>query len=317
LRIILSRKGFDTGNGGVPSPIFPDGRMVTLPIPRKSRLRYRDISSPKPEFHHLGEIVEQLTRFRMSDSCCVHLDPDLDSNSITHDKGWRGIFGQSGNAQRELEKAGVKEGVEHDSLFLFFGQFCRVEMDARGQLRYVKGSPIEQVIFGWLRVGKIYRLPEEADHVPSWAQYHPHFHLAEIEKSPNVIYIAAEKLDVSGEVSGWGVFRYLHNDLRLTHPVPVANKKGKLVIRASRWQLPAWMYPWKDKQKPRTPLTHHRKPQSWAGSDDNGAILQTQGIGQEFVLYANEYPEAWPWAMRLIENCTSHAQERPRIIAGP
>jgi hypothetical protein len=154
LRIILSRKGFDSGNGGVPSPVFPDGRMLTLPIPRKSQLSYSDIASPKPEFRHLGEIVEYRTRFKMSDSCRVHLDPDLDRNSIAHDQGWRGIFGQSGNAQRELEKSGVREG----SLFLFYGQFRRVEIDSKRQLRYVKRSPVEQIIFGWLRVGSIYRL---------------------------------------------------------------------------------------------------------------------------------------------------------------
>ncbi len=33
MRIILSRKGFDSGSGGVPNPILPDGRLVPLPIP--------------------------------------------------------------------------------------------------------------------------------------------------------------------------------------------------------------------------------------------------------------------------------------------
>jgi hypothetical protein len=31
--LILSRKGFDSGFGGRPSPVLPDGRMVSLPIP--------------------------------------------------------------------------------------------------------------------------------------------------------------------------------------------------------------------------------------------------------------------------------------------
>lgn len=33
LRIILSRKGFDTGYGGIANPILPDGRFHPLPIP--------------------------------------------------------------------------------------------------------------------------------------------------------------------------------------------------------------------------------------------------------------------------------------------
>ena len=32
-KIILSRKGFDSGCGGYPSPILPDGTIISLPIP--------------------------------------------------------------------------------------------------------------------------------------------------------------------------------------------------------------------------------------------------------------------------------------------
>lgn len=33
MKIILSRKGFDLGYGGYPSPILPNGEMVTNLIP--------------------------------------------------------------------------------------------------------------------------------------------------------------------------------------------------------------------------------------------------------------------------------------------
>lgn len=33
MKIILSRKGFDSANGGIVSPIFEDGTMVSFPIP--------------------------------------------------------------------------------------------------------------------------------------------------------------------------------------------------------------------------------------------------------------------------------------------
>ncbi len=36
MRIILSRKGFDSSNGGCPSPILPDGTLLSLPIPSKN-----------------------------------------------------------------------------------------------------------------------------------------------------------------------------------------------------------------------------------------------------------------------------------------
>ncbi len=166
MRIIFSRKGFDSENDGVPSPIFPDGTILSLPIPRKSQFNYGQIRSPKKEFRHLGEIVEHLTRYRISESCCVHLDPDLNHESISRQDGWRGIFGQSENAQRGLEKA----AVGHCDLFLFFGQFCKVELGPNGQLRYVKNAPIQQVMFGWLRVESVYHLPDQADQVPGWGR---------------------------------------------------------------------------------------------------------------------------------------------------
>ena len=33
MKLILSRKGFDSQSGGCPSPIFPDGTLYSLPIP--------------------------------------------------------------------------------------------------------------------------------------------------------------------------------------------------------------------------------------------------------------------------------------------
>ena len=305
MRIIFSRKGFDGENGGVPSPIFPDGRMISLPIPRKSQFHYGDIRSPEPAFEHLGTIIEQLTRYRMSDSCCVHLDPDLDKSMLVRQPGWRGIFGQSEAAQRELENEEVGPG----DLFLFFGQFCRVARDPNGQLRYVKGAPTQHVVFGWLRIGNLYHLPEQADQVPSWAGYHAHLNYAKIEPVPNVIYIAAEKLDSNTDVPGWGVFRHFRDDLRLTHPAPIIGENGKPKNIPSRWQLPAWMNPWNDPNNPRPPLTHHRTARQWNGSDKQFATLQTVGRGQEFILNADTYPEAWPWAKAIITRRGSAADE--------
>ena len=46
MRLIFSRKGFDTSNGGGPSPIMLDGRMLTLPIPEgigAEGVRYADL----------------------------------------------------------------------------------------------------------------------------------------------------------------------------------------------------------------------------------------------------------------------------------
>jgi len=43
MKVILSRKGFDSAYGGYPSPILPDGKMVSLPIPLEDSIRYSDL----------------------------------------------------------------------------------------------------------------------------------------------------------------------------------------------------------------------------------------------------------------------------------
>ena len=44
MKIILSRKGFDSEFGGHPSPILPDGRMISFSIPGKEdKIRYKDL----------------------------------------------------------------------------------------------------------------------------------------------------------------------------------------------------------------------------------------------------------------------------------
>jgi len=49
MKIIFSKKGFDTSFGKKPSPIFPDGSMISLPIPDAySNCPYAAIASPHP-----------------------------------------------------------------------------------------------------------------------------------------------------------------------------------------------------------------------------------------------------------------------------
>ena len=96
-RLILSRKGFDSSAGGVPSPIFPDGRIISLPIPdRRTNLRYKDIDVWS---YNLGTIVDDLTRGKVRPDWNLHLDPDLNPNHLIRHEDWRPTFGQVGAAQ--------------------------------------------------------------------------------------------------------------------------------------------------------------------------------------------------------------------------
>lgn len=46
-KVILSRKGFDSANGGIVSPVFPNGKMLSFQIPskdiEKDFIKYSDL----------------------------------------------------------------------------------------------------------------------------------------------------------------------------------------------------------------------------------------------------------------------------------
>lgn len=122
MKLVFSRKGFDSAAGRAPSPII-HGRPVSMPIPttRRSVTRYADLG--------LGEVVERVTRGRIGRDHLCHEDPMHVGDACT--------FGQCGAAQSHLARAGVGVG----DVFLFFGLFA----DEKSGERHHR-------IFGYLRV---------------------------------------------------------------------------------------------------------------------------------------------------------------------
>ena len=275
MRIILSRKGFDASAGGVPSPILPDGRLISLPISRpEATATYSELSSAG---YDLGQLVADLTGNAAAARQPAHLDPDLFPEARPRMPGWRPIFGQTDAAQKHLETHGVGEG----DLFLFFGWFRRVEK-RDGRFRYMRGAPDLHLLFGWLEVGEVIRLPHEQNAIFPWAADHPHF--AFDVGSRNTAYVA-KRFRTSGSTLGGGAFRRFHPELVLTAP-------GQ---PRSLWRLPEWF--WKEGQSPA--LTYHSDPKRWSRTD-GGVLLRSAGRGQEFVLDTATYPEALGWATTLV-----------------
>ena len=283
MKLILSRKGFDSSNGGVPSPVFPDGRMLSLPIPDKaSRVAYEDIWWPGEPA--ISRIVEQLTSRRKSGQDGAHIDPDIFTGSLPRDEGWRPIFGQSNAAQAHLDK----QKVRHGDIFLFFGLFRKVETKD-SVLRFASSCPQQHVIFGWLQVYRVVQVDSCREDMP-WAHYHPHLHC---DYPHNTLYIASEKLTLPGYGDmgrpGAGMFDRYSDRLRLTDPDEEA---------PSTWLLPAWFAP--DGQKP--PLTYHSCRKRWGPITEKGVLLRSAHPGQEFVLDCDAYPEARDWLAELFHN---------------
>lgn len=282
MRIVLSRKGFDSGAGGVPSPIMPDGSMCSLPIPieEDEPPRLADIVF---QGRPLSRIVADLTRGRYGADTSVHLDPDLRHDAVHREKEWLPLFGQRGGPQMHL----VKHGVCPGDLFLFLGWFRRT-VSLNGRLTYERGQPDLHVIFGWLQIEQVIDLKAESDCVPSWAQSHPHMlQRKRWESKNNTLYVSSKWLRLPGivaEIPGAGAFERFRPELCLT-----AARRSRSI-----WRLPSWFYP-----GARKPLSQHGNPKRWE-QDAEGVLLQSVPRGQEFVLDCEQYPEAVDWVRSLL-----------------
>lgn len=142
MRLVISRKGFDTGSGGAASPIIA-GRPVSLPIPttRRSLTTYDDLG--------LGHLVETVTNGRIDRASLCHDDPMFIDGQC--------FFGQCGAAQSHLSNQGVGVG----DIFLFFGLFS----DERGKERHHR-------LFAYLRVERAMVI--STDDLPEISRPHPH-----------------------------------------------------------------------------------------------------------------------------------------------
>ena len=89
MRIILSRKGFDSDAGKAPSPIV-EGVPISLPIPTKKR------SETSYGAIGLGDLVTKATKARLGPESLCHEDPMFHEGQCA--------FGQTSTAQSQFCK---------------------------------------------------------------------------------------------------------------------------------------------------------------------------------------------------------------------
>ena len=157
MKIVLSRKGFDSASGGGPSPIV-DGRPISLPIPAGE-------GRPGTPYAELG-LAGHVAFAGYDGDALAHHDPMFLPDG-------RCLFGQCGAAQTHLENRGVGPG----DLFLFFGLF----RDGR--------HPPHHRIFGWLEVETIVPLADCVSEQLEELRGHGHPHAMALHARNDTVWI--------------------------------------------------------------------------------------------------------------------------------
>lgn len=277
MRVILSRKGFDSASGGMPSPILPDGTLLSLPIPESAAhpggaTPYRTI--PAPGGRDLARTLRMLGAGSAVIARGAHLDPDIDPDARPRLPGWRPAFGQSGAAAAHLDAMGVAPG----DLFLFFGLFRETVIATDGRLRWKPGSRPRHVIWGWLQVGEVRRIEPGAEQ-PPWSREHAH--VRDPARPRNTLYVAAAALSLDPALPGAGRFRH--------DPSVVLSRPG---APPSTWSVPAALRS--------SGLSYHGDPERWSSDSDGSVTLRSVARGQEFVAEAT--PETLAWVRGLLRS---------------
>ena len=286
-RIILSRKGFDSGAGGkakdgkelkVKDSILVGEDLISFPIPEESDVRYRDLFYGDDNYEKilcdLGYVFDNAY-----ETC--HLDPDIEYRKKEKTKNWKKIFGQTGSAAGYLCKSDIKVSV--GDIFLFFGRFRRAEKK-NGKYNFIENES-KQIIWGYLQVGKILIGDEIVKNETDYS-WHPHtkerYTKAKNCKN-NTLFIAKDFLELEGveqnKYPGASVLKY--------SPKRVLTKKSEKTL------MSVWEY--KDFYDDKNIVRTKRKN---AIVDQSG--VQYKGQWQEIILKDDYKNEQLKWLKKVL-----------------
>ncbi len=274
MRVILSRKGFDSKNGGIASPILPDGTLLSLPIPEASgETTYHDIGYNGKSYYEIIQELSPARAKRLKSSKC-HVDPDLSCRYLKDMPNWKPAFGQCNQALSHLDAHSIGCG----DIFLFYGWFRRTEYDKNGHLHFVSPqkdtTPDRHIIFGYMEIEEKIT---NVDRIRQEFPYHPHSLPKHMAK--NALYAPKSTLSLNDSIKGWGTL----NDA----PVRQLTMNGH---SRSDWALPDWFRNAK--------ISYHDNP-SYGWLDEND-YFRAASIGQEFVIETDKTQEMEKWLLQVI-----------------
>ena len=202
MKVIFSRKGFDSSYGGYPSIILPEemgGKMISFPIPESNpevktieaknltyildnekRLSLEEFFKQLkivdtinvPEFSQNGKkaprrkgIKEQVIN-DIKYKTVFHYDPQVPKPGYDY-----AAFGQSGAAASHLLSKKIGKG----DVFLFFGTFLKTFLNDNNKIKYDSRMHEIQAIWGYMIVDDIFHIkPGKNDiFIKEGSNYHP------------------------------------------------------------------------------------------------------------------------------------------------
>ncbi|MCU7693968.1 hypothetical protein ACFSPU_00800 [Haoranjiania flava] len=329
MKVILSRKGFDSKMGGKPSPIINiDGKWKYLPLPIPypvSDTIYDDIVLYNK--YKISDVIEELVSEKIrkknninaSDKC--HLDPILELTKIGN-KTLQPALGQSDQAESALKKCGVDKG----DVFLFFGWYKFAKKNQEDKYQYFSKGDKDQlrellglegrannalldkiisdgihVIYGYLQVGEKYDLCDEGhSNIPEGLKCHPHykFHQEYFSKSNKERKKLEPKLKTNTHNSIYAAASFLNNQKGIPGS-GLLNYHKDLVL--SHFDIPQSETYKKSQWKKdffscnNYTFTHIKQEKDY---------IQSPARGQELICKDNALQQ---WAINLIEN---HKQKK-------
>ena len=265
MKVIFSRKGIDSAYGKGVSPIFPNGDMLSLPIPVKGKEKGIHYSRISYRGESLQRTKKQLGVLTESNHC--HCDPYINPMIQIEGQSWCPSFGTHGAAASHL----LNEGVAIGDLFLFFGTFRNVIKGSAGTWSYDMGFQAVHVLFGYLFVKEILHLNIIADQMKAKQKgLNKHPHIQNTYSINNLLFIS--------DVDSSGPFKF-HNELILSND---PRKK-------SVWRVPNFFGD--------CAISRHRNTNRFQKANEY-LLWKTVSIGQEFVCQEND--DVNGWAKNLI-----------------
>lgn len=262
MKIIFSRKGFDSTAGGAASLIFPDGTLFSIPIPSSEDDNFYSGLSFQYEGHPIQTILNDVLGMRIKNNHkIIDCNFTQEQQRCHHDPMWmphanRLVLGQAAIAESHLQNQNVGTG----DIFVFYGWFRKIEK-IDGRWRYSPSSRDVQLIWSWMKIGDALdvgtqskREQSKRDH--SFLHLHPH-----MADSPDSPYPGTNRVYISEK---GGLLAY-SNPRCLTDCI---NYRGR-----STWRLPRVF----------------NQPQAFTFLKDfslegDDVIITYRGYGQEFVL---------------------------------